>query len=88
MYAIRSYYESQGLVRLVESQPLQGVADVLLDTALVLAGGRDDAGVANDALVVHVVAVPEESARRLGAAEGVALARITSYNVCYTKLLR
>ena len=41
-------------------------AEVLLDRALVLRGGWDDAGVEDRALVVDLVAVVEQSARRLG----------------------
>ena len=75
MYAIRSYYvDEQGLVELVRAD-------------------EDDLDVQGDGFGLHgasagLVVVGRVLDPGLACAQGAQKPRITSYNVCYTKLLR
>ena len=81
MYAIRSYYEtfrdgeSEFYINRVPCR-LKDIAELFLDTG---AGARGYAIIEQGKIMTVVNARPDE--KRM-------IIRITSYNVCYTKLLR
>ena len=80
MYAIRSYYEIRGPV-----QP-QGIAAGVghgLQPLAAILGKQGD----GDGAALGLLAGPLHDARHVGQGE-FTVVRITSYNVCYTKLLR
>ena len=85
MYAIRSYYVGHDGVR-AGAQP--GYEEILIFRARKLSEAVDYSPNTNKSPRFHIAgkSLPKETA--LAGLMGSEVTRITSYNVCYTKLLR